>query len=73
MKNQVVLISKEKDIVLNENKSLKKKIVLIEKEKISISKRKNDFVSHAHIASSKINDDICILKKSIDCLGSTLS
>ena len=63
-------MKKEKEIVLKENDSLKTKIVLKEKEKIS--KKKNSS-SYAHVSSSKINDDICILKKSIDCLGSTLS
>ena len=61
-------MEKEKKIILNENNSLKK-IVLIEKE--SISKKREDFVSH--VSSSKINNNISILKKNIDCLGSILS
>ena len=57
---------------LNENKFLKKKIVLKEKEKISTVKK--DIVSLvAHVSSYKIENDICILKKNIDCSGSTLS
>jgi len=72
LKNKIVLISKELEFASNENISLK-----------------NDLASHSchgsivipsidkHIAcstsSSSINNDICMLKKSVDCLGSTLS
>jgi len=71
LKNQVVLISKQKETILNENGLLKKKIVLNRKEKIS--KKKKNFVSHAHVYSFKIENDIFIVKKKIDCLSSTLS
>jgi len=60
-----------KEIVLEENNSLKRKIVLKENE--NISKKKKIIDSHAHVSSFKINNDICIMKKNIDCLGSTLS
>ena len=72
------MISKEKDIALNENKSLKKKIVSKEKEKIS--KKKNNFDSHSFHVSHVNNvappidkNEIHVLNKRIDCLGSTLS
>ena len=61
-----------------------KELDLASKKNISL---KNDFdshVCHASVAShstspiactssSKIDNDICLLKKSVDCLGSTLS
>ena len=71
LKNKIVSISKELDLISNENKSLK-----------------NDFdshVCHASIpsssnvsiayssSSSNVENDLCILKKSVDCLCSTLS
>ena len=62
-------MEKEKEIILNENKSMKKKSVLKEKE--NISKKNKDFVFH--VSSSKIDNDICIMKKNIYYLGSTLS
>jgi len=71
LKNEIDFISKELDLVLNKNKSLKNNI---------------DFhVCHANIAttsstpiacstlSSSIENDINDLKRSVDCLGSTLS
>ena len=63
------MISQEKQIILNENKFLKKKIIL--KEKGNISKRKKGFCFSCF--SSKIDNDIYIMKKNIDRLGSTLS
>jgi len=71
LKNKIILISKELD--------------LVSKEKVSL---KNDFdalVCHVSIASSSIDkhfacstsssikNDICVLKKNVDCLGFTLS
>ena len=47
---------------------LKKKISIL------IFKVKRNFISHAYaISSSIIDNDICVLKKNIDCLGSNLS
>ena len=55
MKNQIDLISQEKQIVLNENEFLKKKIVLKEKEKTFIFKKKNNFDSHSfHVSKATI-------------------
>ena len=69
MKNEIKFISKELEICLNKNKSLKNDI--------------DSHVCHASVASpsipiagtssSRINDDFCLLKKRVDCLGSTLS
>ena len=71
LKNKISLISKELKIVSNENKSLK-----------------NDLSFHVCLAtitspssvpiacstlSSSIKNDICTLKKSVDCLCSTLN
>ena len=71
MKNKIVLISNELDLVSKENISLK-----------------NDFFSHSchdsivipvcnknacSTCSSIIENDICMLKKSVDFLGLTLS
>ena len=60
------------------NKNLKNKNDFVLKEKDSlqnklenISKKNKDFVFH--VSSSKIDNDICIMKKNNDCLGSTLS
>ena len=77
------------DIVLKENDSLKNKIISISKKLDLASKDnktlKNDLDSHVCHAlsssvsiagstlSSTIKNDICVLKKSVDCLGSTLS
>ena len=62
-------ITKELDICVKKNNSLKNDI--------------SSHVCHARVvsprtpiactSSSRINDDICLLKKSVDCLGSTLS
>ena len=71
MKNKIDLISKELEFVSKENKFLKNDL--------------SSHVCHATIASpssfpiacstlsSSIENDINILKKSVDCLGSTLS
>ena len=71
LKNKIELISKELEVCLNENKSLKNDL--------------DSHVYHASIASpssipiacstssSIIKNDICALKKSVNCLGSTLS
>ena len=69
LKNEFDFITKELDLVLKKNESLKIDI--------------DSHVCHARVvpsrspiactSSSRINDDICLLKKSVDCLGSTLS
>ena len=70
MKNKIDSITKELDLVLKKNESLKIDI--------------DSHVCHASVASpstsiacstlsSSIENDINILKKSVDCLGSTLS
>jgi len=71
LKNKIISISKELDLIFNENKSLKNDL--------------SSHVCHASVASSSslpiacstlsssIKNDINILKKNIDCLGSTLS
>ena len=71
LKNEIDFITKELDLVLKKNESLKIDI--------------DSHVCHASIASSSctpiacstlsstIENDINILKKSVDCLGSTLS
>ena len=88
MKKNEVLSSKL-DFVLKENDSLKNKIISISKELELISNEnkffKNDLnlhVCHASpssvpiacsTSSSHIENDICMLKKNVDCLGFTLS
>ena len=71
LKNKIDLISKDLEVCLNENKSLKKDL--------------DTHVCHASVASSSstsiacstlsssIKNDINVLKKTVDCLGSTLS
>ena len=62
-------MEKEKEIALNENNSLKRKIVSKEKENVS---KKNKIVdSHSHHAFHAIIDknEIHTLKKRIDCLS----
>ena len=69
LKKKIDLISKELEDCLKKNVSLKNDL--------------STHVCHASVASpsspiactssSKIDNDICLLKKSVDCLGSTLS
>ena len=83
LKNQIDLISKERDFVFKEENYLKIQfdITLKENEKlhISLNKFKNDFDScksfcNANIVSSSIDkNEICVLKKKINYLDSTLS
>ena len=63
---------------MDENNSLKRKIILKEKE--NISKKKNIVDSHSchvsyvnNVASSFYKNEIHALKKKIDCLSSNLS
>ena len=48
LKNKIILVEKEKEIALDENNSLKRKIV--SKEKENISKKKKSVDSHSHHA-----------------------
>ena len=69
LKNKIISISKDLDLMSNENISLKNDL--------------DSHVCHAYVpsssstsiacTSSEIENDICMLKKSVDCLGSTLS
>jgi len=71
LKNKIISISKEINLISNENKTLKNDL--------------ESLVCHANIASppsvsiacstlsSSIKNDICMLKKCVDCLGSILS
>ena len=69
LKNEIDFITKELDICVKKNISLKNDM--------------SSHVCHARVvsprspiactSSSRINDDICLLKKNMDCLGSTLS
>ena len=71
------------DFVLKENESLKnnlisKKLDLVSKKNVALKNDVNSHVCHAPLSSipiacSIIENDICALKKSVDCLGSTLS
>jgi len=71
LKNQVVLISKEKKTILKEM-SFWKKFIL--EEKIFLFPKWKKFVSHAIILSSlTVKNEIHILKNKIDCLDFTLS
>ena len=72
--------TKEKEIALKENNSLKRKIV--SKEKENISKKKKIVDSHSchanndpyHVFHATIDkNEIYVLKNRIDCLSSTLS
>ena len=63
---------KEKVIVLKENKSFKKKVVL--KKKTSFDVFRTCHVSHAKNVTSSIDkNEIHVLNDSIDCLSLTLS
>ena len=66
LKNKIISISKDLDLISNKNKFLKNDL--------------DSHVCHANIASpssisiactssSMIENDICMLKKSVDCLG----
>ena len=68
LKNKIELISKELEVCLNKNKSLKNNLDTHVCHVSSINK----FVA-CSTSSSSINNDICMLKKSVDCLGFTLS
>ena len=67
LKNKIDLISKDLEVCLNENKSLKIDI------DTHVCHASPPSVSIACTSSSNIENDINILKKNVDCLGSTLN
>ena len=70
MKNKIDLISKDLEVCLNKNKSLKNDL------DTHVYHASVDSPSSSPIAcpsSSKIENEIKLLKKNIDCLGSTMS
>ena len=72
LKDQIVLVEKQKEIAFQENTSLKRKIFEKEKENVS-KKKKNSFISHHALHATIDNSEINVLKNKIDCLSSTLS
>ena len=76
---------KENDILKNKIASILKELDLVSKKNISLKNDIDSHVCHANVASSSsmptaystsstiIENDIYALKKSVDCLGSTLS
>ena len=74
LKDKIILVEKQKEIVLQENTSLKKKIFEKEKEKEKVSKKKkNDSISHLSLHATIDDSEIEFLKNKIDSLSSTLS
>jgi len=70
LKREIVFISKELEICLSKNNSLKNDMSShVYHASVASSSR----LPNACTSSSKINDDICMLKKKVDCLGSTMS
>ena len=79
-------MSSKVDFVLKENVALKNKIISISND-LNVCLKKNEVLknnidahvchapssSHVACTSSLIENDICMLKKSVDYLGSTLS
>ena len=71
------------NLLKNKIASISKELDLVSKENIFLKNNFSSHVFHATIASSSsvacstlsssIKNDICLLKKSVDCLGSTLS
>ena len=64
-------MEKQKEVALNENTSLKRKIIEKEKENISKKNKKND--SQSHHALHATTNEMKFLKNKINCLSSTLS
>ena len=74
LKNKIILVKKEKEIILKENNSLKRKFVSKEKENVSKKKKNIDSHSdHAFHATTFDKNEIKSLKNRINCLSSTLS
>ena len=60
LKNKIVLVKKQKEVALNENNSLKRKV--ISKEKENVSKKKKDNDSHSHHALHATTNEMKFLK-----------
>ena len=71
LKNKIVLVEKQKDVALQENNPLKRKID--EKEKIKVFKKKKNNDSHSLHALHATTNEMKFLKNKINCLSSTLS
>jgi len=70
LKNKIISISNELNACLEKNIVLHNKInAHVCHASVASSSR----LPNACISSSKINDDICLIKKRLDCLGSTMS
>ena len=72
LKNKIILISKELDLISNENKSLKNDLSSHVCH-ISCAPSTSDKHVACSTSSSILENDICALKKSVDCLSFTLS
>ena len=66
LKNKIDLISKDLDVSLNENKKLK---INMDSHVCHASVASHSSSHIACTSSSRIDNDICLLKKSVDCLG----
>ena len=83
LKNEIVFITKELEICLKKNKSLKNDLDVCLKKNVSLQNNIDAHVCHARVVShtlpiacstsSLIDNDIFMLKKKVDCLGSTMS
>ena len=88
-KNEVLsskldFVLKENESLKNKISSISKELDLFSKKNTTLQNDIDSHVCHASVASSSsipiacttssiIKNDICMLKKSVDCLGSTLS
>ena len=84
MSSKLDFVLKENDSLKNKIDLISKELESISLEKVSLKNAFDSYVCHAtidssfidkHISfstSSSIENDICVLKKSVDCLGSTL-
>ena len=72
LKNKIVLVEKQKEVIFQENSCLKRKFCEKEKESFS-KKKKNDFISHLSLHATIEDSEIEFLKNKIDSLSSTLS
>ena len=85
LSSKLYFVLKENESLKNKIVSILKELDLVSKENISLKNDLSSHVCHASIASpssvtiacstssSIIENDITMLKKSVDCLGSTLS
>ena len=74
LKNKIVLISKELQCISLEKDSLKNNFASHSCYAfIALFSCDKNLISIDYSTTSSINNDICMLKKSADCLGSTLS